>query len=209
MFTSKYLASQLRKPSGLIGKILISRMLNRENSKMNDLTLELLEINHTDKILEVGFGGGSLLFEILKFKPKEKIYGADFSLDMVKLCKKRFSNFISKALIELDCASVENLPYKAKQFSKICTVNTIYFWKDSSIAIKELSRILINGGLLVITFGDKESMQKGEVTKHGFNLFTSLDVQKALEYEGFIVDKIKQGKDKSGNFFSISAIKKA
>lgn len=68
MFLSKYLASQLRKPSGFIGKVFISRILNRENSRMNGLTLKLLEIKNSDRILEVGFGGGVLLFEIVKVK---------------------------------------------------------------------------------------------------------------------------------------------
>lgn len=128
---------------------------------------------------------------------------------MVALCTKKLSTYITKGLIRLDCSSVENLPYKTGQFTKICSVNTLYFWKDSVVAIKELKRVLENDGVLVITFGDQKSMVKGVVTKYDFNLFSEQDVQNILVSEGFIINKVTKSIDNSGEFFSISAINKA
>ena len=207
MSISKYLASQLRKPSGLMGKVFISRMLNRENEKMNDATLTLLDIRDTDRILEVGFGGGFLLFKIMKSKLRQTVYGADFSAAMVEHCGKNMRKFIAQGSLQLDCANVRNLPYAANQFTKIATVNTIYFWDDFSEAIKELKRVLDDNGVLVIAFGDKESMAKLKITHHGFSLYTPEEIQKVLEAQGFKINHIKQGQDNSSAFFVLSATK--
>ena len=174
---------------------------------MNDLTLALLELDKRDKILEVGFGGGNLLAKILKTKPEEMVYGVDLSKDMVSLCNKTLRKYIAKGLVKLDCFSVDKLPYESNQFTKICSVNAIYFWDDCSKAIKELSRILEDRGCLIITFGDRESMMKTAFSQYGFNLHTSQSVQDILEHQGFTINKVKQGKDKSGNFYCISATK--
>ena len=206
-FINKWIASQLRKPRGLFGKIVLSRILNRENSIMNETTLELLNLKPSDQTLEIGFGGGALLSLMLKTQPQNKLYGADFSLDMVTLCRQKFSTFINKHLMQLDYAPVNKLPYKANTFTKICSVNTFYFWHDYSLALKELRRILRDNGVLVLTLGDKNSMQKSDITQHGFNLFTYHDVIQLLEAEGFKITQVKEENDKSGSFFCVAAIK--
>jgi hypothetical protein len=57
----KYLASQLRRPSGLVGKFLVAPILNRRNAALNVAVLEALELEASDRVLEVGFGGGDLM----------------------------------------------------------------------------------------------------------------------------------------------------
>ena len=205
----KLLALQLREPKGFIGKVFISRILNSSNAGMNDSTLALLDLEKTDKILEVGFGGGDLLSKILNTTPNEIVFGVDFSKDMVFLGSKRLRKHIVKGLVKLDCFSVDKLPYESNQFTKICSVNTIYFWENCSKAIKELNRVLDDNGSLVLTFGDKESMKNEAMYEYGFTLYTSENVQNILKSEGFIINKVKQVKDTSGNFFAILATKKA
>ncbi|MCP6727516.1 MAG: class I SAM-dependent methyltransferase [Patescibacteria group bacterium] len=207
MSIPEYIASQLRKPNGFIGRVLISRILNKANAKMNNVTLSSLELKDSDRVLEVGFGGGALLTEMARLKSKAVFYGADFSQDMVALCQKRMHGLISEGRLKLDCASVENLPYETETFTKICSVNTIYFWEDCNEAIKELKRVLKKNGILVLTFGDKVSMSEQTVTNHGFNLYTSLEVQQVMEEEGFTNIQIKQGQDSSGSFYSLTGAK--
>lgn len=207
MSLPEYIASQLRKPHGFIGRALISRILNKANSKMNDVTLNSLELNNSDRVLEVGFGGGALLAEMARHNSKALFFGVDFSQDMVSLCQKRMRGLILEGRVQLDCANVENLPYETETFTKICSVNTIYFWEDCHLAMRELNRVLKKQGLLVLTFGDKVSMSEQTVTNYGFSLYTSSDVQQILEEEGFRNIKIKQEEDGSGLFYSLTATK--
>lgn len=203
MSIHQYIAAQLRKPNGFIGRVLIARMLNWSNTEMNKVTLSALDLKDADHILEVGFGGGALLTAMAKYNAEVTLHGADFSPDMVKLCKKKMSKLISEGRLHLDCASVENLPYQAETFSKICSVNSIYFWEDCAAVIRELKRVLQQNGMLIITLGDKTLMSKQTVTEHGFKLYTALDVQQIMEAEGFSDIQIKHKQNSSGQFFSL------
>src|SRR5260370_34609738 len=59
-----FAAKQLRTPSGLFGRLVTSRVLNRGNEAMNQLTLKCLELKPDDAVIEVGFGGGYLISQI-------------------------------------------------------------------------------------------------------------------------------------------------
>ena len=203
MSIPEYIASQLRKPNGFVGRLFISRILNWANAEMNNVTLLSLDLKDSDRVLEVGFGGGALLTEMARFNSKVTLCGADFSQDMVMLGKKKMHRLISEGRLQLDCAHVENLPYETGTFTKICSVNSIYFWEDCAVVIRELKRVLKQNGALVVTFGDKASMSKQQVTRYGFNLYTSVDVQRVMEAEGFSDIQTKQGQDGSGKFFSL------
>ena len=55
---------------------------------------------------------------------------------------KKFSQAISKGDLELKQASGESLPYEDNTFTKICTVNTIYFWSNPQAVLKKCDRLL-------------------------------------------------------------------
>ena len=126
----EFVASQLRKPSGLIGKFVVARILNTGNVPMNQLTLASLDLKPDDRVIEIGFGGGDLMNRMASVVTNGHIAGVDFSPEMVELCTKRFAPLIQSQRIELHCASAERLPLDSDRFTKACTVNTIYFWPD-------------------------------------------------------------------------------
>ena len=46
------------------------------------------------------------------------------------------------------------------EFNRACTVNTIYFWPDPAVPLRELSRVLRAGGRLVIGFSPAAAMRR-------------------------------------------------
>ena len=100
MGVGRFLASQLRKPSGLSGRI-IARILNRGNAPMNDLTVNVLQLTPDDQVLEVGFGGGDLIKRMIPLMPRGRIVGVDFSPEMTAMCSKRFGALVRAGRIEL------------------------------------------------------------------------------------------------------------
>lgn len=64
-FFKTYLASQSRKPKGVIGK-LIGKLMNQINAQMNETTIQLLGIDEQDYVLEIGFGNGKYIAEIIE-----------------------------------------------------------------------------------------------------------------------------------------------
>ncbi|MEM7580439.1 MAG: class I SAM-dependent methyltransferase [Cyanobacteria bacterium P01_A01_bin.80] len=184
---AKFLASQLRKPSGWIGKRIIAKALNRDNASMNNLALRMLNLESTDDncILELGFGGGYLLNKILQFAGIISVTGVDISPEMLDLCKKHFQSDIKSGKLKLKCASIENLPEFDHNFTHICTVNTIYFWSDIQEIFTRLYQLLEEEGLLVICFNTKEFLQQTNLAKYGFKTYESKQIENLMRLSGF------------------------
>jgi ubiquinone/menaquinone biosynthesis C-methylase UbiE len=182
---SKYIASQLRKPSGFIGKVVFARLLNRENIRMNQSTLDALDVNNNESILEIGFGGGGLLEMILKKNDSCIVHGADISPEMVSFCENKLKKYISKNRLRITCSSISNLPYGDESFSKVCSVNNLYFWPNVENSLLEILRVLKKDGQVVITVETKISMEKHDCTKHNFRLLERSEIENSLNHVGF------------------------
>lgn len=199
MGLGRFVASQLRKPSGLIGRI-IARILNHGNAPMNDLTVKLLDLTPDDHVLEIGFGGGDLINRMVPLVTRGRIVGVDFSPEMTAMCMKRFGALVRTAKVELRCASAEDLPYTSDEFTKACTVNTIYFWPDPVASLKELWRTLRESGRLVVCFNPRTTAQKLPYTKYGFTLYDPAQVRRLLEEAGFRDIQMVAGSSRLGQF---------
>jgi ubiquinone/menaquinone biosynthesis C-methylase UbiE len=185
MSFSKYIAAQLRKPTGLFGRYVMTRLLNSLNLSINHLALEVLQLSPDDHVLEIGFGGGGLLAEMSRLTIRGKVTGVDYSQDIVDVCLGRFKKLTDEGAIELYCANVMELPFEAKTFSKVCTVNTIYFWPDLQRAFFQIYRVLKDEGMVVVCFSPKVSMQDRSHKLHGFILYDPEDVVSLLTATGF------------------------
>lgn len=189
----KFLASQLRQPSGWFGKQIISRILNKDNASMNNLALRMLNLESKEKkkqacaerVLELGFGGGYLLNKILQNPGVEFVAGVDVSPEMVEFCKKRFSSDIETGKLKLNCTNTINRKHFNNKFTKICTVNTIYFWSDVKQTLTQLHQILEEEGSLVICFNSKKFLNQTILPKHGFRTYDSEEVKNLMKAVGF------------------------
>ncbi|HEU5313924.1 MAG TPA: class I SAM-dependent methyltransferase, partial [Candidatus Udaeobacter sp.] len=107
---------------------------------MNRFAVEQLELQPADHVLEIGFGGGITLPALISRAP---FLGAiDRSPDVVKWAKKKFSGSIKAGRAEFRDGSVEAIPFDAAAFDKVCTVNTIYFWRSLDAGFAEIQRVL-------------------------------------------------------------------
>lgn len=185
MDIKKFIAAQLRKPSGFFGRFVTVRLLNLINVRINRLALENLHLQPDDYVLEVGFGGGDLIARMSRIVTRGHITGVDFSIDALEVCRKRFDTLIDVGVIDLQHACVDALPFDTDTFTKACTVNTIYFWPDPLAALNQLFRVLKKDGTLIVCFTPRAIMEKQEFTQHGFRLFEPEDVQSLLSTAGF------------------------
>jgi ubiquinone/menaquinone biosynthesis C-methylase UbiE len=185
MSFSKYISAQLRKPTGLFGRYVMTHLLNRINLSLNHLALEVLRLSPDDHVLEIGFGGGSLLAEMSRITIRGKITGVDFSRDILDAGLKRFKTLAGNGAMELSCADVMELPFEAGAFSKVCTVNTIYFWSDPQCAFSQIHRVLKDEGTVVVCFSPKVSMQGRSPKLHNFILYDPEEVVSLLTAAGF------------------------
>ena len=207
MSVASYVAAQLRRPSGLFGRHVLPRVLNRGNAPMNVRTLELLGLVDDDRVLEVGFGGGDLIARLWPIVTRGHIVGVDFSPAMMALCERRFSAMIRAGRVALHCASVDALPCASEDFTKACTVNTIYFWPDPVAALAEIRRTLRPGGRIVVAFNPPATASKLPYTQHGFTLYEPEQVRGLLHQAGFRERELVAGQNRLGEFFCATAVK--
>jgi ubiquinone/menaquinone biosynthesis C-methylase UbiE len=198
MSLAKFMAAQLRQPSGFFGRNVLLHLLNRMNNPINSLAFEVLNVNPDDLVLEVGFGGGDLMARMARTVNHGHISGVDFSRDAVEHCSKRFAKEIQAGMMDLHCASAEELPFEAETFTKACAVNAIYFWPDPLVVLSHIHRVLKKGGVFAVCFTPRVFMENRQVMKHGFILYDTDQVGTLLTMAGFRDVQIMTGKHRLG-----------
>lgn len=178
----RFVAQQLANPKGFFGW-LIALIMNRTNADMNAFTIQQLELGPDDRVLEIGFGGGAMLSALIAHAAF--VGGVDRSRDAVRRAKARFSQAIQTSRADVREGSVEQIPFEEGAFSKVCTVNTVYFWSSLDAGFAEIHRVLSPGGRVVVCFLPKEHMDKMRMPGDIFTSRASEDVTGALAKAGF------------------------
>jgi arsenite methyltransferase len=178
----RFIARQLSRPTGFFGRIM-GRLMNRHNAKLNAYAVRQLDLTPSDRILEIGFGGGVTLPSLIA--GAAFVGGVDRSREMVRRAKARFSEAVSAGRAIFREGNVEELPFEVSSFGKVCTVNTVYFWSSLDAGFAEIHRVLSPGGRVVVGFLPKERMDRMGMPKDIFTSRAPEDVIAALTKAGF------------------------
>lgn len=190
----KLMASQLRRPSGLLAKI-TGRRMNKANELLYHLTLNNLDVKESDKILEIGFGNGKYFATLNSMAENLRIYGMEHSPEMVEDAKSKNKKLIRSNILKVEVGSSDKLPFEDGMFDKIYCINVIYFWENPAQHLQEINRVLKPGGKFLIGFRPKENLATFEFTKFGFKLFFEEELKSLVSENGFQFVKMENGKD--------------
>lgn len=182
----KFLSHQLARPSGWFGRFFTARWLEKINVRMNAFALQCLSLREGDSVLEIGFGSGSLLDAILKTGKCHQLAGLELSHEMIAFVNRRLAAPIQTRALQLTHGQIENLPFAAASFSKVVSVNTLYFWTDTQLALRECARVLSAGGQLLLCYNAKQDLQNWSGHVHGFTLYDVDEVERLLGDTGFV-----------------------
>ena len=193
------LAAQLRKPEGETGKQ-IGEVMNNGNRLINEWTIQTLDLQNGDTILEMGMGNGYFVKNFLTSKESLIYYGLDYSEMMIEEAIKLNQQFveIKQAIFTLGLAS--NMPFEEDFFSKIFTINTIYFWDNAENELKEIRRVLKPGGTFVVAVRSKQTMEQMPFTKFGFEKYDGQKLVYLLENQGFVIKAVQNKKEPTYDF---------
>jgi arsenite methyltransferase len=178
----RFIARQLSHPTGFGGRI-IRFLMNRRNAGMNAYAVQQLELTPSDRVLEIGFGGGVALPSLIE--RAAFVAGVDRSHDVVEQAKAQFSKAVTTGRASFREGTIEALPFEAASFDKVCTVNTVYFWRSLDEPCSEIHRVLAPGGRAVVGFLPKERMDRMAMPTDIFTTRAPDDVVAALETAGF------------------------
>lgn len=173
----RFIAQQFRKPAGFFGSI-VGKLMAKGNLPAIKETIQRLGIVDNDTILEIGYGPGLGIFEILSNNSKCTMKGIDFSDLMFKVASKKNSVFTQSKRLELLKGDFLIYGLPSKSFSKVFGVNVIYFWPNLSAAAAKIKTILKPSGKAVLYMAHKDDLVKIGFTKT--DVFSKYDIETVL-----------------------------
>lgn len=151
MLRHQFIARQSSCPSGLIGNI-VAGVMSAETVRENEITLDLLELNPTDQVLEIGFGHGRTLGRVAGLVSEGFVAGIDISPTMLRMAARRNRRSLQSGRLELREADAACIPYPDGRFDKAFAMHTLYFWSHPSEQFREIRRVLRRGGRFILGF---------------------------------------------------------
>ncbi|MBE8715177.1 class I SAM-dependent methyltransferase [Sphingobacterium hungaricum] len=195
------IASQLARPQGEKG-IEIGQMMNETNIGMTLSAIESLNLASEDRILELGHGNCGHLKVLLSKADKLRYTGLEISDTMQQQAIDMNNELFEDYKIDFQLFDGNQIPFNENSFSKIFTVNTLYFWQEPLSFLKEIYRVLGTNGLFALVFAQKEFMASLPFTEHGFQLYDSSSVENLLNQTEFntvsVTDYSEWVKSKTG-----------
>ena len=175
------LVAQFEQPCGFLGHIAGWIMANRpSNREPSHWTVDLLDLQTQDRVLEIGCGPGLALKACLARIGKALVVGLDHSQTMLDQAQARNAWAISAGRLELRLGRLEDLCATNELFDKIYSVNVMQFLSDKAEAFTTLYLLLKPGGVVATTYMPRHknptradaltmaSEMKGHMEKCGF-----------------------------------------
>ena len=185
-----FVAYQVRKPSSTFGRVMTS-VMNESHSKMTDWGLQHVAIEKQFTILDVGCGGGRTIRKHAAAASEGMIYGVDYATGSVEASRAENRDAIAKGRVEIERASVSQLPFPDKKFDLVSAIETIYYWPDPVKDLQEILRVLKPGGRVIVIcetyVGGRWSTVKGPAMKLiGARNFSVDEYRQLLTSAGYI-----------------------
>jgi ubiquinone/menaquinone biosynthesis C-methylase UbiE len=143
--------AQFHHPRGLPGRLVGWEMtLRPSNRKRNAWAVSLMDVQPSDRVLEIGFGPGIAVREVARRATRGEVIGIDRSAVMGAQAARRNAAAIRAGRVSLTVASVEDMPAFDRPFDKILAVNNMGMWPEPGARLSELAGLLRGGGLIAI-----------------------------------------------------------
>ena len=152
-----YILNQVRKPTKWVGRVFLW-IMNHSHSGLTDWGLEHVQVEKNFTILDVGCGGGRTIEKLAALAIEGTVSGVDYSAGSVAASRAKNAALITSGRVEIEQASVSQLPFPADKFDLVTAVETQYYWPDLVKDMQEILRVLKPGGKLVVI---AESYKKG------------------------------------------------
>ena len=147
------IVGQFGRPRGMAGSVAGWVMAHRRsNRQRNHWAVSLLDVQPTDRVLEIGFGPGVALAELSRRAGEAgHVYGIDRSEVMLRHASKHNAAAIAAGRVSLSRATVDQLPPGLDgPFDAVLAVNSLGFWPAPIQRLAELRRRLRPGGRIAI-----------------------------------------------------------
>jgi len=161
-----------------------------------------------DRLLDLGFGGG--LLSELALHAGARVTGVDRSAAMVARANRRFASAVAAGQARFLEGPAQALPLPDSAIDCVASINTLYFWPDLEAVARELWRVLVPGGRLVLGWQTAKSVRAWPGHVHGFRAWDDADIEAAATVAGFAIASIAPGHHRMvGDYRTLVALRSA
>jgi len=125
-------------------------LMNKGHEALTLWGLTHVNIDADYVILDVGCGGGKTLSRLAHQAFQGKVFGIDYSADMVAYSRKVNEKLIAENRVEIREGSVDKTGFPDNFFDLVTAIETYYFWPSLPDAFQEIKRVLKLGGRLLL-----------------------------------------------------------
>jgi SAM-dependent methyltransferase len=148
--------AQFHHPTGAVGHV-AGWIMGRRSSNVarNRWAVQLLDIQPTDRVIELGCGPGVAIAALASRANRGVVVGVDHSQVMIRQARRRNRSAVRAGRVCLIHAPVEHLPisdgpFSDGPFNAALAVNTVGMWPDPAARLPELARLLRPGGRIAL-----------------------------------------------------------
>ena len=166
---------QIFYAKGLRATLLLSHMtewdavgysrISSLQAAMAQEVLALLELNGSERVLDVGCGDGRVTAEIASRVPRGSVVGVDPSHDMIEFAEKRFTlptaNGVLLRNLRFEVADARCLFFD-NEFDLAVSFNALHWIPDQDAALRSIWSTLVLGGraqFRLVTAGARQSLE--------------------------------------------------
>lgn len=149
---------QLALPRGAGGR-LTGHLMRYLNSTPYRLAIDALDVGDDCDVLELGFGPGEGLAELLRQARHGSVHGIDASATMLAQARARNAAEIAAGRLVVREGDFARLPFADGSFDRVLAVNVAYFWNEAGSVPREICRVLRAGGRLSVYVTDQATMR--------------------------------------------------
>lgn len=126
----------------------------RPMKMFHQFVLESVLSGNPKKILDIGFGTGSVIRRIVKNAPEAEVYGVEPSPSMYKVAMRKLKTPVSEGRVKLAMGSSRKIQFEEK-FDVIYTSLSFHHWKNQEESIRNVIKYLQpDGSFKVLEYGD-------------------------------------------------------
>ncbi len=111
-----------------------------------EATLQRLEVEHGQRLLDIGCGTGALLVSLAGGEGNADLTGVDLSAEMLAVARIKV-----RPPLRLAQAVADGLPFAGEAFDVVVSTSAFHYFRRPLDALGEARRVLRPGGRLIIT----------------------------------------------------------
>lgn len=177
-------ARQLANPEGQVG-LEVAEWLNTNNRAANAAVIDQLDIQPSYRVLEIGFGNGRSVRDVLGRSTDVRYVGIDTSPTMFDEAMRFNSDPVAAGQASFHLASAEKMPFADASFDRVFAIGVIHFWRDPVPLLVEVRRVMRPGSLAVMQAIDARTTQRYARPEFGFYIRTAENWGTLFRQAGF------------------------